>query len=133
MSTDAERHAEGLRIRRAVLGAQHVDRAIAATTPETAAFQDYITRTAWGDVWARDGLDRRSRSLITLAALTALSHDNELALHIRGALANGLSRAEVAETLLHTAVYAGVPAANRAMGVLRQVFADLDGDRAPDG
>lgn len=133
MSTDAERHAEGLRIRRAVLGAQHVDRAIAATTPETEAFQEYITRTAWGDVWARDGLDRRSRSLITLATLTALSHDNELALHIRGALRNGLTRDEIAETLLHTAVYAGVPAANRAMGVLREVFVDLDGETAPDG
>ena len=125
-STDDERRTEGMRVRREVVGDAHVDRAVAATTPETAAFQDFITRTAWGDVWLRDGLDRRSRSMVTLAALCALHHDHELALHVRGALRNGLTRDEVAEVLLHVAVYAGVPAANRGFAVMRGVFAELD-------
>lgn len=119
------RHDTGMRIRREVLGDEHVDRAIERTTPLTSAFQDYITRTAWGDVWARDGLDRRTRSCITLAVLTALGHERELELHVRAAQTNGLSEAEIAEVLLHTAVYAGVPAANAAFRVAQQV---LDAD-----
>ena len=111
-----------MRVRREVLGDEHVDRALASSTDLTAAFQDFITRYAWGAVWAREGLDRRTRSAITLAALTALGHEPELELHIRAAIRNGLSEAEIAEVLLHTAVYAGVPAANAAFRVAQRVL-----------
>lgn len=112
----------GLRVRRAVLGDEHVDRAIASTTPFDAPFQDFITRTAWGDVWARPGLDRRTRSAITLAILTALGAEGEIALHVRAALRNGLTSDEIAEVLLQTAVYAGVPRANRAFAIARETL-----------
>jgi 4-carboxymuconolactone decarboxylase len=112
----------GMRIRRDVLGDDHVDRAVARTTEFSAPFQDFITRYAWGGVWARDGLDRRTRSAITLAVLAALGREDELALHVRAAVGNGLSRAEIAEVLLHTAVYAGVPAANGAFAVAQRVL-----------
>ncbi|HEY5316790.1 MAG TPA: 4-carboxymuconolactone decarboxylase [Solirubrobacteraceae bacterium] len=115
-------HVSGTAVRREVLGDAHVDRAVAATTEFTAPFQDFLTRYAWGGVWARDGLDRRTRSCVTLAALTALGHEHELALHVRGALRNGLSAEEIAEVLLHTAVYAGVPAANAAFAVAQRVL-----------
>jgi 3-oxoadipate enol-lactonase/4-carboxymuconolactone decarboxylase len=123
---DAERVAAGMRVRRAVLGDAHVDRAVAATTAFTAGFQDLITRHAWGDVWTRPGLDRRTRSLLTLALLTALGHEKELAMHVRAALSNGVTPQEISEVLLHSAVYAGVPAANRAFAVAQQVLAELD-------
>jgi 3-oxoadipate enol-lactonase/4-carboxymuconolactone decarboxylase len=123
---DASRHAAGMRVRRAVLGDAHVDRAVAATTPLTAAFQDFITRYAWGDVWARPGLDRRTRSLLTLALLTALGHEHELAMHVRAAVTNGVTPDEIGEVLLHTAVYAGVPTANGALAVAQQVLAGLE-------
>jgi 4-carboxymuconolactone decarboxylase len=110
-------------VRRAVLGDAHVDRAIDTTTPFTAPFQDLITRYAWGEVWAREGLDRRTRSAITLAMLVALGRPDELAMHLRGAVANGLSRDEIGEVLLQTAVYCGVPAANQAFKVAVEVFA----------
>lgn len=113
----------GMAVRRAVLGDEHVDRAIAATTPFTAPFQDFITRTAWGDIWTRPGLGRRERSMITLAALTSLGHDNEIAMHVRAALRNGLTEAEIAEVLLHTGIYAGVPAANRAFAIAAETLA----------
>ena len=103
----------GMTVRREVLGDAHVDRAGQRTTEFTAAFQEFITRYAWGSVWTREGLDRRTRSAITLAVLTALGRDNEIEMHVRAALRNGLSAAEIGEVLLHTAVYAGVPAANR--------------------
>jgi len=96
----------GMRVRREVLGDAHVDRALARTTPFTAPFQEFITRAVWGDVWSRPDLDRRTRSCITLAALTALKCDAEIALHVRAALRNGLSAREISEVLLHTAVYA---------------------------
>lgn len=121
------RHDAGMRIRREVLGDEHVERALAATTPLTADFQDFITRVAWGDVWARDGLDRRTRSAITLAVLTALGREGELELHLRAARTNGLSDEEIAEVLLHTAVYAGVPAANAAFALAQRVLADEPG------
>ena len=124
--TDAGRRATGMRVRRDVLGEAHVDRAVAATTELTAPFQDLITRYAWGDVWSRDGLDRRTRSLVTLALLTALGHEKELAMHVRAALTNGVTEQEISEVLLHTAVYAGVPAANAAFAVAQSVLADLD-------
>jgi 4-carboxymuconolactone decarboxylase len=111
----------GERVRREVLGDEHVDRAQAATTPFTAPFQEFITRYAWGDVWARPGLDRRTRSAITLAVLTATRAENELALHVRAALRNGLSAEEVTEVLLHTGIYAGLPAANAAFAIAREV------------
>jgi 4-carboxymuconolactone decarboxylase len=112
----------GDRVRREVLGDEHVDRAQANTTPFTAPFQDFITRYAWGEVWSRPGLDRRSRSMITLAVLTALRAEGELELHVRAARRNGLTDDEIAEVLLHTAVYAGVPAANAAFAVARRVL-----------
>ena len=123
-SSDAARREQGMRIRRAVLGDAHVDRAIAATTEFTAPFQDFITRVAWGDIWARDELDRRTRSAITLAVLAALGREGELELHVRAAIRNGLSAAEIAEVLLHTAIYAGVPAANAALAVARRVLTE---------
>lgn len=116
----------GMRVRREVLGDEHVDRAIAATTDFTAPFQDYITRSAWGSVWTRDGLDRGTRSCITLAILTALGREHEVAMHVRAALGNGLTRAEIGEVLLHTGVYAGVPTSNRAFAIAQQVFDELD-------
>jgi 4-carboxymuconolactone decarboxylase len=114
----------GTEIRRAVLGDAHVDRSEANRTEFTAPFQDFITRYAWGEVWSRDGLDRRTRSAITLAVLTALGRENEVALHVRGALRNGLTEAEISEVLLHTAVYAGVPAANAAFAIAAKVLAE---------
>ena len=123
----------GLAMRRAVLGDAHVDRAIAGTTPFTADFQDFITRYAWGGVWTRPGLDRRTRSCITLAALTALGREGEIGMHVRGALRNGLRPEEIAEVLLHTALYAGVPAANSAFQIAQRVLTDeaAGGDAAP--
>ena len=116
----------GMRVRRAVLGDDHVDRAVARTDDFTAGFQDFITRYAWGDVWSRPGLERRERSLVTLALLAGLGRSEELPLHVRGALRNGLSREEIAEVLLHTAVYAGVPVANTAFAVARRTLAEHD-------
>jgi 4-carboxymuconolactone decarboxylase len=120
----ADRYEDGMTVRREVLGDAHVDRAVAGTTGFTAAFQDFITRYAWGEVWTRDGLDRRTRSCITLAVLTALQCHEELAMHVRAARRNGLSPDEIGEVLLHTAVYAGVPAANAAFKVAQEVLAD---------
>jgi 4-carboxymuconolactone decarboxylase len=117
---------EGMRIRREVLGDEHVDRAVERTTPETEEFQDFITRYAWGEIWARPGLDRRTRSCITLAMLVALNREQELAMHIRAALRNGVTRDEIKEVLLQSAVYCGVPAANGAFAVFRDVLATLD-------
>jgi 4-carboxymuconolactone decarboxylase len=117
-----ERYEQGMRVRREVLGDTHVDRAVAKTTEFTAPFQEFITEYAWGTVWARDGIDRRSRSMITLAVLTALGREHEIAMHVRAALTNGLSQEEICEVLLHTAVYAGVPTANRAFAIAQEVF-----------
>ena len=116
----------GMRVRREVLGDAHVDAAIAATTAQTAAWQDFITRYAWGEIWSRPGLSRRERSLLTLAALVTGGHQHELAMHVRAALGNGLSREEIGEAIMHTAVYAGVPAANSACGVAVRVFEEED-------
>jgi 3-oxoadipate enol-lactonase/4-carboxymuconolactone decarboxylase len=118
--------AAGMAVRRAVLGDAHVDAATVAITPETADFQDFITRFAWGEIWTRPGLDRRTRSFLTIASLVTGVHEQELALHVRSALTNGLSRAEISEAILHTAIYAGVPAANTAFAVARETFAALD-------
>ncbi|WAL67029.1 4-carboxymuconolactone decarboxylase [Amycolatopsis cynarae] len=115
----------GMTIRREVLGDAHVDRAIAGTTEFTRKFQDYITRAAWGSIWTREGLDRRTRSCITLAVLTALHCENEIAMHVKAAITNGLTPDEIGEVLLHTAVYAGVPAANAAFAIAQRTLAEL--------
>ncbi|MCU1639581.1 MAG: hypothetical protein JWL94_2228 [Microbacteriaceae bacterium] len=124
--TADDTYAAGLVVRRSVLGDAHVDAATAAITSETADFQDFITRYAWGEIWTRPGLDRRTRSFLTIASLVTGGHEHELALHVRAALRNGLARAEISEAILHTAIYAGVPAANSAMGVARDTFASID-------
>src|SRR5947209_9027941 len=113
-----------MRVRREVLGDEYVDRAIDATSEFTAPFQELITRYAWGSVWTREGLDRRTRSAITLAVITALGREQELAMHVRAARTNGLSDAEIGEVLLHTAVYAGVPAANAAFAIAQRVLGE---------
>ena len=125
MSSDRDdTYAEGMEVRRAVLGDAHVDRAIERTTSFTEGFQDLITRYAWGDVWSRPGLDRRARSMITLTALVATGREHELELHIRAALRNGLTPDEIGEVLLHCAVYCGVPAANGAFAIAQRVIDD---------
>ena len=125
MSED-ETRARGMETRRDVLGDEHVDRAIARTTPFTEPFQDLITRYAWGEIWTRPGLDRRMRSAITITALVAGGHENELAMHIRAALRNGLAPEEIKEILLQTAIYCGVPAANSAFAIAKQVLEEDD-------
>src|SRR4051794_20172864 len=124
MPSDDERREAGMRVRREVLGDAHVDRSIENATDFTRDFQDFITRFAWGSVWTREALDRRTRSCITLAVLTALGREDELTLHVRAARRNGLTPEEIGEVLLHTAVYAGVPAANRAFALAQEVLAE---------
>ena len=125
--TSAGDHEQGMKVRREVLGDAHVDRAEANKDEFTADFQDFITRYAWGDIWARPDLDRRSRSVATLAALIALGAENEIAMHVRAALGNGLSEDEIKEVILHTAIYAGVPRANAAFAIAQKVLAEERG------
>lgn len=120
MSDDA--FERGMEVRREVLGDEHVDEAIRSTTELTADFQSFITRYAWGEIWSRPGLDRRTRSCITLTALIAMNRPEELEMHIRAALRNGLTAEEIREVLLQSAVYCGVPAANSAFAVARRVL-----------
>jgi len=115
------KHARGMEVRRAVLGDAHVDRAIERTTPFTEDFQDFITRYAWGEIWSRPGLDRRTRSIVTLTALVASGREHELEMHVRAALVNGLTAEEIGEVLLQCAVYCGVPAANGAFAIAQRV------------
>ncbi len=122
----SDAYERGLRTRREVLGDDHVDEAIARTTEFTEDFQDLITRYAWGEIWSRDGLDRRTRSCITLTALVALGREDELAMHVRAALRIGLTPAEIKEVLLHSAIYCGVPAANGAFAIAQRVFEELE-------
>jgi 4-carboxymuconolactone decarboxylase len=119
-------HEEGMRVRREVLGDEHVDGALAGTTDFTRDFQDLITRYAWGEIWTRPGLDRKTRSCITLTALVALGRDEELAMHVRAALRNGLTSDEIKEVLLQSAIYCGVPAANSAFAVAQRVLDELE-------
>ena len=121
---DAERARRGMTVRREVLGDEHVDRAVAATTPFTEPFQDLITRYAWGEIWSRPGLSRQERSLVTLAVLAAMQHEHELAMHVKAALRNGLTPEAIQEVLLQVAVYAGVPVANRAFPVAQRALAE---------
>lgn len=120
----------GMQVRREVLGDDHVDAAIARTTDFTADFQDFITRYAWGEIWTRPGLDRRTRSCITLTALVALGHLEELEMHVRAALRNGLTVEEIKEVLLQSTIYCGVPAANAAFAVAQRALADHNGSDA---
>jgi 3-oxoadipate enol-lactonase/4-carboxymuconolactone decarboxylase len=120
------RYDEGMQVRREVLGDEHVDRATANATDLTRDFQQLVTEYAWGTIWTWPGLDRRSRSLITLTALVAGGHHEELALHVRAALRNGLTPDEIKETLLQTAIYCGVPAANTAFRIANGVLEEAD-------
>jgi 4-carboxymuconolactone decarboxylase len=115
----------GEETRRAVLGDEHVDRAQANTTEFTAPFQEYVTRTAWGQVWSRPELERRTRSMLTLAVLTALRCEEELAMHVKAAIRGGVTPAEIREVLLHTGIYAGTPAANSAFATAARVLDEL--------
>jgi 4-carboxymuconolactone decarboxylase len=120
--SDSDTYDTGMQTRREVLGDAHVDRATASAAGFGEPFQEFITRYAWGAVWSRPGIDRRMRSAITLAALVSIRAENELGMHVRAALRNGLTPEEIREILLHTAVYAGVPAANSAFAIVRQVL-----------
>jgi 4-carboxymuconolactone decarboxylase len=121
---DRKRHEEGMKVRRVVLGDAHVDRANAKITPFNADFQDLITRYAWGEIWTRPGLERKTRSLITIAMMVALNRTEELRQHLRAALNNEVKQEEIREVLLQTAIYCGVPAANSAFHTAEEVFAE---------
>ena len=123
----------GMRVRREVLGDAHVDAAVERTIPFTADFQDLITRYAWGEIWTRPGLDRKTRSCITLTALVALGQLEELKMHVRAALRNGLTEDEIGEVLLQSAIYCGVPAANAAFAVAQRVLEEYEGPLEPGG
>lgn len=125
---ETERYQNGMATRRAVLGEAYVDKANAAVTPFNRDFQEFITRTAWNDIWNRPGLDRRARSIIVLSIATALGAWGEFRIHVRGALNNGLSRDEIKEVLIQAGVYAGVPAANHAFKEAAGVFAEIDAE-----
>ena len=124
---DRERREKGMSVRRAVLGDVYVDRAVKNTDEFNQDFQDLITRYAWGEIWARPGLPRHSRSLLTIAMLVALNRNDELRMHIHAAFNNGVTREEIKEVLLQSAIYCGVPAANSAFHVAEKVFAEIDG------
>jgi len=126
---DRERYEKGMSVRRAVLGDEHVDRALKNKNDFNQDFQDLITRYAWGEVWTRPGLPRHTRSLLTLAMMVALNRSDELRMHLRAAFNNGVNRDEIKEVLLQTAIYCGVPAANSAFHVAEEVFAEMDGKR----
>jgi 4-carboxymuconolactone decarboxylase len=126
MTPEDSAYDRSMRIRREILGDDYVDAAIGRTTEFTADFQDFITRYAWGEIWSRPGLDRRTRSCITLTALIALGRLDELEMHVRAAVRNGLTEREIGEVFLQSAVYCGVPAANSAFAVARRVLSDLD-------
>jgi 4-carboxymuconolactone decarboxylase len=126
MSSDKERKANGERNRRKVLGDAHVERSLKGVDAFNADWVDFITRTAWGDIWQRPGLDWRARSIIVLSVATSLGRWEEFRIHVRGALANGLTRDEIKEVLMQCAIYAGVPSANHAFAEARKVFAEID-------
>ena len=127
---DAKRRELGMKVRRAVLGDEHVDRAVASTTDFTRDFQDYITRNAWGEIWTRNGLPRHTRSLLTIAMMVALNRSDELRMHLKAAFNNGVTRDEIKEVLLQSAIYCGVPAANSAFHIASDLFAEMDSEKA---
>ena len=126
---ERERYTSGMKVRRAVLGEAHVARAEAAKTPFSEPFQDLITRYAWGEIWARPGLPRHTRSLLTLAMMVALNRNDEFRMHVRAAANNNVTREEIQEVLLQAAIYCGVPAANAAFHIAQEVFAEMDAGR----
>ncbi|MFS2151761.1 4-carboxymuconolactone decarboxylase [Rhizobium sp. Rhizsp42] len=126
----SERYRQGMATRRAVLGDSHVDRAEAASTAFDKPFQDLITEAAWGHLWSRPGLTKRERSVVTIALLAALGQDDEVAMHVRATANTGASRDDICEALLHVAIYAGVPAANHAIKIAKQVFEQMDAEKA---
>jgi 4-carboxymuconolactone decarboxylase len=126
MMNEDERYEQGLEVRREVLGQAHVARSLEKRTDLTTEFQDFITRYAWGDIWTRPGLPRHTRSLLTISMLVALNRNEELALHLRAAKNNGVSRDEIKETLMQTAIYCGVPAANSAFHLAQTIFDEDD-------
>ena len=130
---DDQRYEAGMGVRRAVLGDAHVDRSLVNRTEVTEEFQNFITRYAWGEIWTRDGLPRHTRSLLTIAMMVALNRSEELALHLRAARNNGVTREQVKEVLLQTAVYCGVPAANSAFHLADKVFKEQDAEDVPKG
>ena len=123
---DANRYRQGMKVRREVLGEEYVDRAVASTTDFNREFQDFITRNAWGEIWTRPGLPRHTRSLLTLAMTVALNRGDEFRIHVRAAFNNGVTRDEIKEVLLQSAVYCGVPAANSAFHIAQEVFDEQD-------
>ena len=127
---ERERYEQGLKIRREVLGEAHVDRSLANRNAFNEPFQELITRYAWGEIWARPGLPRHTRSLVTLALMVALNRSDEFRMHVRAALRNNVSRDEIRELLLHAAVYCGAPAANSAFHMAEQVFAEVDSEKS---
>lgn len=127
--TEQERYEQGMQVRREVLGEDYVERTLANRTPFNEDFQQFITRYAWGDVWTRDGLSRHTRSLVTVAMLVALNRGDELRMHLRAALRNGVTQDEIKELLLHSAIYCGVPAANSAFHLAEEVFAATHEER----
>lgn len=128
----SNRYRQGLAVRRSVLGDAHVDRAETASTDFDRPFQELITEAAWGTVWARPTWTKRERSIVTLALLAALGHDEEVAMHVRATANTGASREDICEAFLHVAIYAGVPAANRAIKIAKQVFAEMDAGKSDD-
>lgn len=126
---ERERYSSGMKVRRAVLGDAHVAKAEAAKTPFSEPFQDLITRYAWGEIWARPGLPRNTRSLLTLAMMVALNRNDEFRMHVRAAANNNVTREEIQEVLLQAAIYCGVPAANAAFHIAQEVFAEMDAGR----
>ncbi|TRC94517.1 4-carboxymuconolactone decarboxylase [Mesorhizobium sp. WSM4303] len=129
VSKTMTRYRTGLTVRRSVLGDPHVDRSEDAVTDFDRPFQELITEAAWGTVWARPGFSKRERSIVTLALLAALGHDEEVAMHVRATANTGASRDDICEAFLHVAIYAGVPAANRAFRIAKEVFSEMDGSR----
>ncbi|MCE0812289.1 4-carboxymuconolactone decarboxylase [Buttiauxella sp. A2-C1_F] len=123
---DEEHYQRGMEVRRAVLGDKHVDRTLSQLTPLNEEFQDFITRYAWGDIWTRPGLERHTRSMITIAMLIALNREAELKMHLRAAFNNGVTRDELKELIMHSALYCGLPAANATMHLAQQVFDEMD-------
>jgi len=123
---DAKRREQGMKVRRAVLGNEYVDKAVASTTDFNRDFQDFITRNAWGEIWTRPGLPRHTRSLLTLAMMVALNRGDEFRMHVKAAFNNGVTRDQIKEVLLQSAIYCGVPAANSAFHIAADVFAEMD-------
>jgi 4-carboxymuconolactone decarboxylase len=125
--SDDERRTQGMKVRREVLGDEHVDRAVAGVNPDNEDFQDYITRVAWGDIWSRPGLDRRSRSIVTLSVLMTAGYWEEVPMHFRAAITNGLTREEIREVILQVGLYRGVPVANHGTTLLKDTLGDSAG------